>query len=115
MMVEMKKIPGDWFKDFYTPVQHSGMGYGDDRNFEKGLETRSLEELKQLQIVMIEGGILFDNLKEAEDYCEYEMYRETEGIIPRAPGTFHEECLVDGLKLYIPKERNPGWQQEKIM
>ena len=105
----------DWHKHFYTIVQHSGYGYGDNTQFENGLEPRNIERKSQFMRVMSEGGVVFDNWMDAEDYCEHEMYpSDYKGLIQNAPGHF---CAfkIDNLRLYIPNERKKWRQKETTL
>lgn len=87
----------------YTIVQHSAYGYGHDRQFAKGLETRKVDK-NQVALILRNGGLVFPSYQAAEKYAEQEMYPPgTEGLIPCAPGTFFD-FYVDDLPVYIPKK-----------
>lgn len=90
-------------KPMWTVVQHSAYGYKHDYQFQHGLESQQLERESELALVRKEGGQLFEDYMEAEDYCMDEMYpKEQEALTPRAPGTFSRKCL-DGLAIYRPR------------
>lgn len=86
----------------YAIVQHSAAGYRDDSRFERGLETRAVDAKVKL-IVEGAGGVVFDTLREADEACFKWMYPEgSEGLVPRARGTWAKGLKVDGLKVYVP-------------
>lgn len=90
--------------NFWTVVQHSGYGYGFKPEFEHGLESRVLESKEEVELVRKEGGCLFDNYGEAEEFALNESYPETGEfyLIPNAPGSFSNK-EIDELAIYLPK------------
>lgn len=101
-----KKLDGD----FYAIVRHSAFGYNGDPTFRQGLEQRAITTQDQLLRVVRLGGVAFPSYGKAEDYCMWEQYRNTSGMVPRAPGSF-SWAKLDGLQLYIPVEpvRGADW------
>lgn len=91
--------------NLWTVVQHSGYGYGGDATFMRGLETRTVDNVKDRNTVTKAGGLLFDSYSHAEDWVEAEMYRgqptDLEHMVPQALGTFADKS-VDGLAIYVP-------------
>jgi hypothetical protein len=51
------------------------------------------------------GGLLFPDVAFASDFANEEMYRDTEGLLPKAPGTF-ADAKIDGLAIYRPLARS---------
>lgn len=92
----------------YTVVQHSGFGYNDDPQFEKGLEPRKIPNKKSHDAIVKAGGLVLPGYGEADDFCDTAAYpKGTEGLIPNAQGTF-ADLQVDGLKVYVPVRQVVG-------
>jgi hypothetical protein len=55
------------------------------------------------------GGVVLDSYPAAEAYCEREAYPPgVLGLIPAAPGTFHDRLTVDGRPIYLPPRTKKG-------
>jgi hypothetical protein len=89
----------------YAIVQHSAFGYKQDDRFKSGLELRGVTEQQARPILRV-GGVVFSSYKEANEYIMAEQYPATvAGMIPKAPGRFHQHIKLDDLAVYIPKQR----------
>lgn len=85
----------------WTVVQHSGVTTGHSE-FAAGLESKRVPYRRDQEAIVRAGGKLFDDYATAERYAEAEQWRITDGMIPRAPGTFAGNVRVDGLPVYVP-------------
>jgi hypothetical protein len=95
----MSRIPAK-----YTVVQHSGFGYGNNPQFAKGLEVRTVSTKADQDTALKAGGVLFDTYNAADEFCDRAMWPDEQGgldLIPRARGRF-SETTIDGLRVYIP-------------
>lgn len=91
----------------YTLVQHSGFGYGGDRQFMMAVELRQVDG-RQIESVKKAGGVLFSTYTEADEAEQSENYpSDVKGLIPCVLGSFHTKSKIDDLKVYIPKARKP--------
>lgn len=88
----------------YTLVQHSGFAWGDNPEFARAVETRSIND-KEEAIVRGAGGVVFDDYTSA-DAGEYAANYPDDGmgLMPLAKGSFHTLIAIDGLALFIPAE-----------
>lgn len=88
--------------EYYTLVQHSGFGYGENPEFEQAVEMRSITK-KQIEKVKRKDGLIFESYGDASDAADSENYPDdVAGLIPKVNGTFIN-WEIDGLRLYIPK------------
>ena len=88
----------------FTAVQHSGFGYGGKREFERGLEVRTVGTQAEQDKVVKAGGVLFDTRAAANEFCDRAMWPGSQpglDLVPRARGRF-SDTQVDGLRIYIP-------------
>ena len=91
----------------YAIVQHSGFGYGGDRQFYGGLETRPLTTKAQYDRAERAGGVVFDNYCIAEDFCEWAQYTASKvaGLIPLADRVGKFSLLtIDSLQIFMPRQ-----------
>lgn len=88
----------------YTLVQHSGFVWGDDPQFKRAVETRSINA-RQEAIVRGVGGLVFDGYDSAEAEAHNTNYPDATytGLIPMARGSFHKQIAIDDLPLFIPE------------
>lgn len=88
----------------WTLVQHSGFGYGGDRQFARAVENASVDTKRDLGAVIKVGGVLFDTYQESSDAEYKENYPNPDmGITPFCRGSF-AKSKIDGLKIYIPSK-----------
>jgi len=85
----------------WAVVQHSGFGYAGKPAFKKGLELR-IVDTRQAKKVVDAGGVIFGGYPEADNYIFEEMYKDVQGMVPKAPGTFSKQ-MIDGLRIYVPE------------
>jgi hypothetical protein len=92
-------------RTYYTLVRHSAHYKGDPR-FAAAVETQSVTTTEALAVVGRAGGPLYFSITQAESGEALENYPppDTEGIIPRARGTFSETAAIDGLHIYLPAQ-----------
>lgn len=92
--------------DKWTVVQHSGFGYAQKPGFEKAVEVRNLTTVGEMRKVEKAGGVVFDNYREADDFCDSENFPEGVPGVPLYPsvrGTF-SFTEIDGLRIYVPRK-----------
>jgi hypothetical protein len=96
-------MPDKTRSTIYTIVQHSAAGYKGDDTFAQGLEIVEVSGAGLIGRIVSAGGKVFSAYNIANSYCMDECYPPGhQGMIPKAPGTFHPVLKVHGLKLYIP-------------
>lgn len=91
----------------YTLVQHSGYGRAGKPDFARAVEEARVEDLKTVDKIRAAGGMVFSSYGDASKYAQDINYPpEVLGLVPRAQGVFHPRLKVDGLRLYLPSERD---------
>lgn len=90
--------------DLWTVVQHSAWAWHNDRQFQLGLEEKSVTNATERAAVVKAGGILFETHEAASDYAHAEMYPDPsyQGLTPRAKGTFRGS--IGDLPIYVPSD-----------
>lgn len=91
----------------YTLVQHSGYGRAGKPDFARAVEEAYVDDVRVLDRVRKEGGLVFISYGEASKYAmEINYPPEAPGLVPRAQGRFHPRLKVGGLCVYLPSERD---------